>query len=136
MHMTIPVSIRMGLLAACLAATPMYVGAAQTQDILQEQYQQDMARCHNTPGIDVQACLKEAGAALAAARKHQLSGPAADTEIRNRTQRCERLPADQREDCLLLMDYANTRVEGSVEAGGILRETIITIPAPAPETSY
>lgn len=130
MDKKLPVSIRAGLLAACMVLAPMYSAATNAQDALQEQYQQDIERCNNTPGIDVQACLKEAGAALAAARSNQLSSPAAETEIQNRTQRCEQLPAEQREECLLLMDYANTRVEGSVETGGILRETTIVIPAP------
>jgi hypothetical protein len=115
-----------GLLGCALLLAP----AARAQDAATLQYQQDVQRCHNTPGIDVEACLKEAGAALQASRQDNLTDPSAQAEMRNRRDRCNSLPADQREECLKLMENGNTRTQGSVESGGILRETTITIPAP------
>ena len=78
----------------------------------------------------MEACLKEAGAALQASRQDNLTTPSSQAEARNRMDRCNSLPAEQREECLKLMENGNTRTEGSVESGGILRETTITIPAP------
>ncbi len=127
LHLT----LRTSLLAIGLSFAALFAPAVQAADSAAAQYQQDVARCHNTPGIDKQACLKEAGAALEAARRDALTSPSQQAEIRNQTERCNRLPAGQREDCLKLMsDQPGTRIEGSVQGGGVLRETTITIPAP------
>jgi len=113
-----------GLGMALLASPPsMAAGEAQAQ------YQADVQRCHNTPGIDQKACLREAGAALEASRRGALTAPDPATENQDRTQRCNALPANQRQDCLTLMNSTDTRIQGSVESGGILRETTITVPA-------
>ncbi|GAA0220434.1 hypothetical protein GCM10009125_06830 [Castellaniella daejeonensis] len=132
MHRAIQTPLRTALLAAGLGCAALFAPATQAAGTqAQSQYQQDVARCHNTPGIDVQACLKEAGAAAQAARQDALTQPSDQAELRNRKERCDRLPADQREDCMTLMNDTNARVQGSVQSGGVLRETTITIPAPA-----
>ncbi len=119
MHRAIHTPLRTALLAAGLGCAALFASGAQAAGPqAQTQYQQDVARCRSTPGIDVQACLREAGAA-------------AQAEMRNRSERCDRLPADQRQDCMTLMNDANARMQGSVQSGGVLRETTITIPAPA-----
>ncbi|MGX5659078.1 hypothetical protein ACWKWV_05075 [Castellaniella ginsengisoli] len=124
--------LRTALLATGLGCAALFAPGAQAAGPqAQTQYQQDVARCHNTPGIDVQACLKEAGAAAQAARQDALTQPSAQAEALNRSKRCDSLPADQRQDCMKLMDDANVRTQGSVQSGGMLRETTITIPAPA-----
>jgi hypothetical protein len=122
-------SLQAGLLAVGLGGIALFAPGAQAAGP-QSQYQQDVERCNTTPGIDKQACLHEAGAAAQAARQDKLTAPSMQTEDRNRTQRCDSLPADQRQDCMTLMDNANTRTQGSVQSGGVLRETTITIPAP------
>jgi hypothetical protein len=38
------------------------------------------------------------------------------------------LPAGQRQDCMTLMNDPDARTQGSVDGGGIIRETTITIP--------
>jgi hypothetical protein len=122
--------LRAALLATSLGCAALFAPGAQAAGPqAQTQYQQDVARCHSTPGIDVQACLREAGAAAQAARQDTLTQPSAQVEARNRGERCDSLPADQRQDCMTLMDNANTRTQGSVQSGGVLRETTITIPA-------
>ena len=130
MQQSIPMPLRAALLATTLGAALCAPGAHAAGTQTDSQYQQDVARCHDTPGIDVQACLKEAGAAAQAARQDKLTQPSSQIEMRNRSQRCDSLPADQRQDCMTLMDDANARVQGSVQSGGTLRETTITIPAP------
>ncbi len=132
MHRAIHTPLRTALLAAGLGCAALFASGAQAAGPqAQTQYQQDVARCRSTPGIDVQACLREAGAAAQAARQDTLTQPSAQAEMRNRSERCDRLPADQRQDCMTLMNDANARMQGSVQSGGVLRETTITIPAPA-----
>lgn len=123
--------LRVALLAAGLGYAALFTSGAQAAGPqAQSQYQKDVARCHNTPGIDVQACLKEAGAAAQATRQDTLTQPSAQVEARNRDERCDSLPADQRKDCMSLMGDTGARTQGSVQSGGVLRETTITIPAP------
>lgn len=132
MRRTNHMPLHVALLAAGLGYAALFTPGAQAAGPqAQSQYQKDVAHCHNTPGIDVQACLKEAGAAAQAARQDKLSQPSPQVEARNRRERCDSLPADQRQDCMTLMDDANARTQGSVQSGGMLRETTITIPAPA-----
>jgi hypothetical protein len=128
MRHALQTSLRASLLAAGLGGIMLFAPGAQAAGP-QSQYQQDVARCNSTPGIDKQACLHEAGAAAQAARQDSLTVPSAQAEDTNRTQRCNSLPANQRQDCMTLMGNANTRTEGSVQSGGVLRETTITIPA-------
>ncbi|MER1966405.1 hypothetical protein [Castellaniella sp. GW247-6E4] len=130
--MRIPTPARTaGLIALGLGATLLFSPLARAADSAQAQYQTDVQRCHSTPGIDQQACLREAGAALEATRRDALSAPGVQAEDANRTARCNALPADQRQDCLTLMEKPGTVTEGSVSGGGVMRETTITIPAPA-----
>ncbi|WP_345798395.1 hypothetical protein [Castellaniella sp. MT123] len=128
MRQALQMSLRATLLAAGLGCTVLFMPAAQAA-APQTQYQRDVEHCNSTPGIDKKACLHEAGAAAQAARQDALTSPPTQTEDKNRTLRCNGLPAGQREDCMKLMESANTREQGSVQSGGILRETTITIPA-------
>lgn len=128
MHQALRMSLRASLLTAGFGCAVLFTPVTQAASP-QTQYQQDVARCNTTPGIDKKACLREAGAAEQAARQDKLTSPSMQTETQNRNQRCDSLPADQRQDCTTLMDSANTRTEGSVQSGGVLRETTITIPA-------
>ena len=137
MRRTVHLPLRTALLITSLGCAALLAPSAQAADTpAQDQYQHDVARCHSTPGIDVQACLKEAAAAALASRQDTLTQPSPEAETRNRSERCDRLPAGQREDCMTLMSDPNARIQGSVQSGGTLRETTITIPAapaaPAP----
>jgi hypothetical protein len=112
--------------AACAANAAGTGGAALSP---QAQYRADVAHCKSGLSNQDQAtCLQEAGAALEAARRGNLTTSPSYTA--DQTARCQQLPADQRQDCMTLMsDQANTKVEGSVSGGGVLRETTITVPA-------
>src|SRR5690606_3047313 len=62
---------RAALLAGCLGIAALGATGVQAADTqTQNQYQQDVAHCHNAPGINLQACLREAGAAAQAARQN------------------------------------------------------------------
>lgn len=131
MRQVIQVSLRAALLAAGLGCAFLLSPVAEAAGPAQSQYQSDVQHCNTTPGIDKQACLKEAGAAAQAARANGLASPGAQTEASNRTLRCNGLTGSQRQDCMTLMDDKNqVREQGSVQSGGILRETTITVPAP------
>ncbi|MFC3338549.1 hypothetical protein [Paracandidimonas soli] len=107
--------------------------AAQTADI-DAQYAQERQYCATLQEPSRSACLKDA----AAVRQEALRGARNkdDGSYRlNRTTRCDRLPAQQREDCLKLMSEQQPKVHGSVEGGGMIRETVIEIPAPATQVA-
>ena len=84
----------------------------------------------HTSAEDRKTCLREAGAAKAEARRGELRVPGADYE-RNSMQRCQTLPADDQEACRARVRGEGTS-SGSVEGGGIYRETREIVPAPAP----
>jgi hypothetical protein len=85
-----------------------------------------------TSNQDRATCLREAGAALAAAQR---AGPDAESDAtyeRNARKRCERLPDSERRDCMARMDGQGT-TSGSAAAGGIYRELVTretVVPAP------
>lgn len=131
MRQMIQVSVRAALLAAGVGCAFLFAPLAQAAGPAQSQYQRDVEHCNTTPGIDKAACLKEAGAAAQAARNDTLTAPSNAAEARNRVQRCDNLTGSQRQECMDLMDNkTQVREQGSVQSGGILRETTITIPAP------
>lgn len=111
-----------------LLAAGMAAAAGGDLADAQARYKQDRAACISArPYQDQSACLREAGAALAAARRGR-SGEDPSAYEQNRLSRCERLPADEREDCVRRMLGEGT-VSGSVESGGIFRELRTTLPA-------
>ncbi len=83
---------------------------------------------------DTQTCRKEAAAAKAAAQRGNLAtGQDANFE-RNRTLRCQGLPAGDRDACIARMAQP-TNVSGSVTEGGILYEGTQMVPAGASGSS-
>lgn len=98
-------------------------------------YRQERAHCERIESPDARAtCLREAAAARAEARRGRL-GTGPDDPIRylgNALRRCEPLPPEERADCEYRVRGGGT-TRGSVEAGGIYRETVTReIPAPTP----
>ncbi len=83
---------------------------------------------------DTQTCRKEAAAAKAAAQRNNLAtGEDANFE-RNRTLRCQGLPAGDRDACVARMAQPSN-VSGSVTEGGILYEATQSVPAGATSNS-
>lgn len=97
----------------------------------QSAYDREVARCNSgTSGQDKANCLREAGAARQESGRGRLNEPAYET---NATRRCDSLPAGQRQDCVTQMN-APTSTQGSVQGGGVMRETVIPVPAATPGT--
>lgn len=124
--------------AACVAfisavGLPQAHAQAQRSDpeAAQQRYQAERAAClNNTSRQDKATCLKEAGAALAEARRDGLTDPGQDA-VRNQRQRCEALPAADRRACIARMSGQGT-TRGSAAEGGIYRELKTPMPgAPA-----
>jgi len=114
-------------LAMCAAGVFGVAGSAHAD----AQYKEDVARCKSgqTANLDRTACMKEAAASQVERRRSGSLTEPADAQ-RNASARCQALPAGQREDCMTAMSgQASTRVLGSVKGGGVLRETVIQVPA-------
>lgn len=118
-----------GLLSAGLfSSVAMAAGPNKSAD-LRAQYQSDVAFCKSSQTTESRAtCMKEAGAAYEEAKRNRLVSGSHDYQ-QDATNRCKSLPAGQQQDCMMQMSGQNTVTKGSVESGGILRETTITVPA-------
>lgn len=100
-----------------------------TASSIQSQYELDVQRCNSgqtNQSRDV--CLQEAGAARDEARRKRLEDGQSANYTNNAVERCLKLPEQQRDDCLLQMQSPSS-VKGSVQSGGVLRETVIPVPA-------
>jgi len=106
-------------LAAGLAQADMNGGRASPA----ARYEVERAAClRGQSAQHVDTCLREAGAALAQARRGAQQADSAQLEV-NRLQRCQPLPDPQRRDCIARMQ-GEGKVTGSVSEGGILRELV------------
>lgn len=135
------VAVRTVALCAVLGASiPGSSGAAPNEPIAPAvqganadptvKFERDRAAClSGRSGQDQAACLREAGAALQAARHGELSS--GDEHLKqNAEERCKVFAPADRSDCLARVRGEGS-VSGSVEGGGILRETVTVVPAPA-----
>jgi hypothetical protein len=126
---TLPASARALLLtsAAFLACGAAWAQAATTTGC--------------DPRQDPAACARESGAARQEAARGGLTRPGAAAD-QNATARCQALPANEQADCLARMQgsatgagTSTTTTSGSVMGGGVIRETVTTVPVPAPAPS-
>ncbi len=120
------------LAAATLAlCTSQSWAQTRTEADIRAQYEAERAACLRDRSGDEQAvCLKEAGAAAAAARRGALASDA-DRFRENALMRCLPLPPADREACRRRIEGEGT-VRGSVEEGGLYRELVTREVAPAP----
>jgi hypothetical protein len=98
----------------------------------QAAYQKQVALCNSgQPGEDKATCLKEAGAALAQAKKGGPSEASPDTGLyrENALKRCRALPEADQKDCVARIDDGTK--SGSVAGGGVIRELRTTQVGPA-----
>ena len=95
------------------------------------QAQRERANCDGVQQ-DREACRREAGAARQEAQRGGLA-PAGEAE-KNALARCQLLQAAaDRTDCeARIRGAANSSESGSVMGGGVIRETVTPVPAPAP----
>ncbi len=114
------------VLAAAVLLCAGSAFAAKASDA-QLRYQQERAACMNgTSNQDRATCLKEAGAALQEAKRASL-GTSGDASMKqNSLNRCNALPAQDREDCTMRIEQGTT--SGSARQGGILREVERPVP--------
>jgi hypothetical protein len=116
------------LLAAAALALPVWAVAADAASTAQSRFQADMAICDSgRSNQDVATCRIEARNALAASRSGGLADPPGEYKG-NAAQRCEALEGVEFQACLARMRGEGS-VEGSVSAGGLLRENITIVPS-------
>ena len=93
-------------------------------------YQQERAAClSGQTQQDKTTCLKEVGAARGEAKRGNLTESPISSQ--NAQARCNVLPPADRDDCIRRIQGEGT-VSGSVDGGGVLRETRTIVPAPQP----
>jgi hypothetical protein len=125
-----------GLAAALLVSAGTFwtapaaaAGAAASEDDIEANYQRDRTLC--LTGLTHQArsdCLREAAAARDEARRARLGDGQPPSEyLENALKRCQRLPEADRADCEARVRGEGTQ-RGSVESGGIYRETRTLLP--------
>jgi hypothetical protein len=103
--------------------------AAQT-DVAdaQARYQAERAAClSGRSHQERDTCLREAGAALAEARRGRVAG-AVDYR-QNALVRCQALPENDRADCRARVNGEGAR-SGSVEGGGVYKESVTRTTTP------
>lgn len=123
------------LTAFAAAGLLLWAGGAVAEDSARAAYERQRAVCEaGTSGQDRATCLREAGAALQETRRGRLTRGVDEQQLRaNAAQRCERLPAERRNECLALRSD-RAQVHGSVAGGGIIRSiTIREVGEPTPQ---
>jgi hypothetical protein len=131
-HLSRPTLALLMLGAVLASASAMAASKTASADAL-ARYQQERAICMTgQSNQDRATCLREAGAAYAEA-KRRASGSADPAQYTaNALKRCERLPEDDRRDCMARMQGQGT-TSGSAASGGIYRELVTreTVPPSA-----
>ena len=118
-------------IVAFVAAGSASAAGPAASDAAKTQYDAERARCMaGTTGQDQASCLKSAGAAYDAIRQNRLTDANGNYRA-NALERCKSLPAPDRADCEARID-GDGSTSGSVKGGGILRETVTTVPPSAP----
>ena len=118
------------LAAGALWTAPLAAaGPTASDDDIETKYQRDRTLCLS--GLTHQQrtdCLREAGAARDEARRGRLrDGQPPSEYLENALKRCRALPEADRADCEARVRGEGTQ-RGSVEAGGIYRETRTVLP--------
>ena len=120
---TLAVVAMMFAMGAALAAGPVRESADA-----QERYRLEMALCNSGQSAqDVRTCRTEARNALAEAKRGGLSDASPSQYSRNAVQRCLEFQGDERTACEARI-FSPSRVDGSVPGGGLVRESVITVP--------
>lgn len=128
----------------CVSALALFAAGllpltASAADTTSSAYQQERAACTSgSSHQDRATCLREAAAARGEAKRGHLTDSPSYEE--NALGRCNALPPADRQDCAKRV-HGQGVVSGSVEGGGVYRETTTTVigtpqpatmPAPAP----
>ncbi|MBB1604566.1 hypothetical protein [Variovorax sp. UMC13] len=128
------ISVRSLALALCatgaLAGAPAAFAQAAAPGT-DARMQRERATCDGVQQ-DRAACLREAGAARQEAQRSGLTSASSGTYDQNALERCQLQPVADRADCeARIRGTGASATEGSVLGGGVIRETVTPIPAPA-----
>lgn len=128
MIFTRTISARLLLCAFALGAcSAVNAASVSTSADAKARYESDVARCKaGQTNQDEATCIREAGAALEEANRNRLTNNDSNY-AQNQTDRCHKLPVNEQSDCLKQMSGADTQTQGSINAGGVLRETKIEV---------
>lgn len=117
--------------AAVVAAANLLVPAAVGQTV--SPAAPAAAKCDGVQQ-DKAACQREAGAARQEAARGGLTSGTVSSNEANALARCQQLPAAGKADCeARIRGSAGSSSSGSVMGGGVIRETVTPVPAPAPQ---
>ena len=123
------IAITVAVVFSTFSVGAISANAAGTPTPAETRYQQDRANClAGKTAESQQTCLKEAGAALQAAREHDLKSPSPAQVAANERKRCETLSGGDKADCLKRAAGLDTSVSGSVAGGGDIKETVTVVP--------
>lgn len=104
-----------------LVTAPVMAGRADP-GTPEANYQKERADClAGRTGQDQKTCLREAGAALAEARRGRLQSTDTRVLAENALLRCQRVAEEDREDCRRMVRGEGVR-EGTVADGAILKK--------------
>ena len=127
-----PMKALLMLAGAAACASAMAAGRSSLAEA-SAIYRQERTVCTSgRSNQDRATCLREADAAFAEAKKGGLDDASAPY-ARHASQRCERLPGDDRKACIARMQGQGT-TRGDAASGGISRELVTQEPAPASKT--
>ena len=115
----------LGSMIACSAAV---AGPSDASADAQARYRHEMSVCNSGQSNEpVNVCRTEARNALAAAKRGGLTDATQDQYTRNALNRCKEFQGADRAACEARI-LNPSRVDGSVGGGGLLRESIVTVP--------
>jgi len=137
-------AVAAALAGAFATTTTAFAGEPVATNDANALYLKEKANCEaGNTAQDRATCLKEAGAALDQKKKGKLDN--SGSPVANATDRCNALPQKDRADCVArivgpLSPNQKVTGSGSVEGGGMIKETstttpgavIVIQPAPAP----
>ena len=124
-----PSLARSALAVGAMLVSGIAMAAAADMSEASARYQQERAACiSGRTHQDRTTCLREAGAALAEAKRGNLDAAGMGRYEQNQLMRCDAHPAEDREDCLRRMRGEGT-ISGSGEGGSVYRELRTTTPA-------
>ncbi|MDO8278802.1 MAG: hypothetical protein Q8K31_06170 [Burkholderiaceae bacterium] len=126
----------LSVIASTFLCGALNAGLAQAADktradSAQTRYRQQVAYCNSGQSQqDKATCLREAGAALQDDRRGRLADSPTTLYRQNALARCDAQPLMDREACVARMQEPGA-AQGSVKAGGLIRETVTPVDAPA-----
>jgi hypothetical protein len=119
--------LSLSALFALFAVGFAQAGPVEVQADARARYRQEMNFCNSGKSSQpIVVCRTEARNALAEAKRGDLGTGAAEYS-RNAVRRCAEFQGDDRRACEARV-FGPARIDGSVEGGGVLRESVVVTP--------